>query len=259
MFTGSGVARGPSDAIALGSSGSRAERPSFVLCGRFLQGQVLVVLLHRVVLVEMLEHVCQLADLSDGLVQLLLQVLHFLVRIVPVIRQRVGPALRRLHLGEHLARLVDVIDRADDLAHLLLVLVLVLDLILKVKLQRLVLPRDILYLRLQRCHMALLPVQLLVKLLKRLLLLFFDLLHLLCDAHFPLIKLLVLVLQVGEAILQRIDRVLLTVVDIFRVRNDLFEELSVLVQVAKLALSRLKLHALLPNALLQPLDLLLML
>ena len=181
------------------------------------------------------------------------------MRVVPVIRERVGAPLRRLHLCQCLARLINVVNRAYNLADLLLILVFVLDFVLKVKLKCLVLPGDILDLRLQSCHVALFPVQLLVELLERLLLLLLNLLHLLCDAHLALVKLLVLIFKVSETVFKRVNCVLLAIIDIFAVRNDLFEELGVLVQISQLPLPCIQLITLLPNALLQSLYLLLML
>ena len=102
--------------------------------------------------------------------------------------------------------------------------------------------------------MPLLPVQLFVEVLKRLLFLLFDLLHFLGDAHLSLIQLFVLVLQISETVFQSIYCVLLAVIDVLAVRNDLLEELSVLVQIAKLPLPVLQLHLLLVDALLQLLD-----
>ena len=177
------------------------------------------------------------------------------MRVIPVVLlQRLNPVLGRLHLRQRLTRLINVVNRAYNLANLLLVLVLILNLVLEIELEGLVLPRDVLDLRLQRRHMPLLPIQLFVEVLERLLLLLLDLLHFLCDAHLSLIQLFVLVLQISETVFQSIYCVLLAVVDILAIRNDLLEELRVLVQIAELALPVLQLHLLLVDALLQLLD-----
>ena len=103
------------------------------------------------------EDISQLVDACDSIVKLSLQVPNLLVRVIFVVLwQSLHAILRRLHLGECLTSLIDVIDRANDLANLLLILVFVLNLVLEVELERLVLPRDVLDLLLQLAHVTLL-------------------------------------------------------------------------------------------------------
>ena len=119
-----------------------------------------------------------------------------------------------MHLGKRLTSLIDVIDRANNLANLLLILVFVLNLILEVELERLVLPRDVLNLLLQFAHITLLHVQLFVKVFESLPLLLLDLLHALVDGLFTDVELLVFVFQIGETVFQRVNRILLAIIDI---------------------------------------------
>ena len=100
-----------------------------------LLSRLFIVTLRVVVFIEMDEHVGQLADSADRLVKLLLQEDHLLVRVIPVVLlQRLHPVLGRLHLRQRLTRLINVVNRAYNLANLLLVLVLILDLVLKIEL-----------------------------------------------------------------------------------------------------------------------------
>ena len=138
-----------------------------------------------------------------------------------------------------------------------MVSVLAFNLIFEVEFKRLVLYLDVLDITLKFSHMALLFVQLNVHLIERLFLLFLHSFHRCGNVIFSFIQLLVLLLEVRESVFERIDRVLLTIIAILVVRNDLFQEFSVLVQVSQLGLLVFQLHLLLVDALSQFFDCLL--
>ena len=106
------------------------------------------------------KHGSELADLADSVVELCLEVLNHLVVVLTC---RLGGRLERfalvLELGKNLARRVDVIDRGNYLAHLLVVRILALDFILEVLLESLVLDLNSLNISLKNGHRPLLLVQ----------------------------------------------------------------------------------------------------
>lgn len=100
---------------------------------------------------------------------------------------------------------MDVVDGVDDLADLLGVLVLAVDLVLEVLFERAVLLVDLFQLQLQRLHLPLLLVQGVLKLCQLLRLVDPRLLHLLVDLLLALHELLILCLKVLEPVLQRFN------------------------------------------------------
>ena len=82
---------------------------------------------------------------------------------------------------------VDVVDRVDNLSNLFARLVLLVNLILKVKLKCLILLSDLFNLFLEILHLSRLIVKLTCHQSKLLLLLLFDLLHSAVDRLFPVI------------------------------------------------------------------------
>ena len=205
--------------------------------------------------VQVLQHVSQLADFAHGIVQLSLQALDHLMAVFPSgLRDRGANLVLALEAGEVLARRRDVVDGADDLADLLVVGVFALDFVFEVLLERLVLHLDVLDLKLQRGHLALLVVELGRHGRQLLPLVLLHLLHGLVNVFLLVVQLFVFVFKVYEAPAQTFDAEAVVVVDVLVVHHHLLQELGILPQVAKLTLPRVKSMLLLVDLLPQLLD-----
>ena len=211
----------------------------------------LVVLFHGVIRREMSQHLSELVHLIDSFVQFTLQLFDHCVALLDLCLLRGGtPALFRWLLNgcELQASRVDVRDRVNDLADLLIVFVFALNFILEIRLQGRVLQLNSLKIVLESCHFLLLLMQLLSHLPKGTLFIFFHLLHSLVNAVFPLIELFVFVLQVNETAMKSFDSHALSVVAgifVSRPAHNSLEKLGILVQIAELSLSIIKLLLLL--------------
>ena len=132
-------------------------------------------------------------------------------------------------------------NRVDDLAHLLIVGVLALDLILEVLLKLLIFQLDVFELLLKPSHDLLLSQKFFGHLSQGALLILFDLLHARIDGVLSLIELLVLVFQVDEATTETFNASTVVIVNVLIVSDDLLEEVCVLTKIAKFALPILEL------------------
>ena len=151
------------------------------------------------------QDVCELAHLADGIIESRLELLDhcmtfLILRLRLLGRGRCSLTLLRrfLHRSELLAGGVDVSDRASDLADLLIIGVLTLNLVLKVLLQLLVLQLNLFQLMLQHGHVLLLFEKFLSHLGKGALLILLHLLHSLIDLVLPVVQLLIRLFQVDE-------------------------------------------------------------
>ena len=81
----------------------------------------------------MSQNICQLTNPVLGVIELGLQILYHGLIVLPILVLYGGSHLAlALHLDQCLTRLVNVVNRADDLAHLLVVCILPLDFVLEV-------------------------------------------------------------------------------------------------------------------------------
>ena len=120
---------------------------------------------------------------------------------------------------------------------MLVVCVLALDLLLEVLLKLMVLLLNVLELLLKLCHFLLLGQKLFCHLGECALLVLLDLLHACIDSILTVVQLLVLALQVDEAASETLNTLAVIFVNVLIVGDNFLQEIRVLAQIAKLALS----------------------
>ena len=154
-----------------------------------------------------------------------------------------------LQLLQNEASLIDVLDRADNLADLLVVRVFAVDLVFEVLLQSRVVSRDFLDFTLQAGHLTLSFVKYGRHLGKLSALVFFDLLDAVIDLNLTIVELLVLLLEIDETASESLDAHIAILVKVFVISHDLLKEVCVLLEFFKLLLPAVQLQSLFVNAL----------